>query len=136
MTFSKDKRAIVSITTFIVLVSALLSLVMLSFYLYQNASEEAVSINQEKQLYNSLSDFREAIIQLNSNPNSTLEYRWVDGFNAKIEARDHKLYAQKEFTEVEISMLGLHFCRDYNFTTYSEAEFVVDEGCITMISSS
>jgi hypothetical protein len=132
-----DKRAVVSITTFSLMLMILLTLFTASYF-YSEISKDKVLVEYKKEeLLNSMLLFRSEMLNLVTKINSTSNYQnTFDNADTKLTLSSGSISAkgivENILVNYEISSLGLVFCSNYEFVPAQGAIFSFDGYCIRM----
>lgn len=133
-----NKLGFVSLTTFSVIILLLTSLVLFSIQ-YNNYTEESSSkLNSEKELLNSMFNFRSQLIEIISNSNTNLTYMSkLDSGDITLEIKNNILigtYSGPSYYVILSEPSLLIFCSNFKFQPIVKTTFNYNGSCISKIS--
>ena len=133
----QNKRAIVGLTTYSLLILIFILILTGSYYFSDKYKTQDKETNAKLEIFNSLSSLRTSLIDLTSNINSSLIYENIydldsiiiylnnNSINGKIE--DNNIYVTGN-----ISSMGLIFCSNYSLSPISKNNFYFNGSCISL----
>lgn len=136
--FLKNKKTIVSLNVFVLLILLYLGIFLSSYYLYYNYKLSSESSFKQKECFNSAVSFRSQAIQVLRYPNSTLLYKnFYNSDSLIITIKTDTITAKKAIrtqdTSINISTLGMVFCSNYNFSEINNVNMNYNGSCINLI---
>lgn len=133
-----NKIGFVSLTTFSVVILLLTSLVLFSIQYNNYAEESSNKLNSERELLNSIFNFRSQIVEITSNINTNLTYvSKLDSGNIQLELKDDIIigtYIESDYYVILSEPSLLNFCSDFEFHTIEKTTFNYNGSCINKIS--
>ncbi len=134
-----NKRGVVSITTFSLVILLAFSIYLFSsWYYYSYKTDYVVEIKKEE-LLNSVSTYRSDMLNLVLNQGSNLTYENnLDSLETTIYLDNMTITGKQvynnDYIVVNISTLGFQFCSNYSFYPRVATVFEYDGTCVSKVS--
>lgn len=135
--FLKQKKAIVSLNTYALLLLLYLAVFLVSYSFFYDSKQDSIISLNERECLNSALSFRSTIIDTIKYPNSTLIY--INNYksdNIKFNITNNTISARQELdsglAEINISSLGISFCSDYSFTESQNTLITYNGSCVSI----
>jgi len=129
----KQKKAIVSLSTYVIMLSVLILILIFSFGFYQTSKNQILEIKTQEQVLNSILSFRNNILEI-SNINTNLTYQsTLDSPNIKLKIINNTIIGELItnkliITQTESSLTN--FCSDFEFYPTIKTQFYNNGTCI------
>jgi len=133
----KQKKAIVSLSTYTIMLSVLILILIFSFGFYETSKTQILEINTQEQVLNSVLSFRSNILE-SLNENTTLTYQsTLDSPNIKLKIINNKIigeiiFKENKITQTESSLTN--FCSDFEFYPTAITNFYFNGTCIKKLN--
>lgn len=134
---SKNKKAIVTLTMFSMIIISVLFILLFSYYFYDYVKENGINSQKEQEVLNSLTSFRAEILNLIPYNNSNMTYsNSLDPLDIQIYASGTSLIGTgdtgKLLVSREITTLGFNFCSNYTITPHLNTTLIHNSSCISV----
>ena len=134
---SKQKKAVVSLNTYALLLLLYLAIFLVSYSFYYDSKQESLISLKEKECLNSALSFRYTILDTIKYPNSTLIYvNNYESDNIKFNLTNNTISVRQELdaglAEINVSSLGISFCSDYSFTESQNIVITYNGTCVSI----
>lgn len=131
-----NKRAIVGLTTFSLLILIFISIFIGSFYFASKFKTNAEELNSKVELENSLYSLRSSLLELTFKDNSSENYSNKFDSNDVIIEIDNSTMSGiisygNVYIEENISSMGIEFCSNYNISPTFNSDFFFNGSCIS-----
>ena len=135
--FSKQKKGIVSLNTYALILLVYLAVFLVSYSFYYDSKQDSLIGIKQKECLNSALSFRSTIIDTIKYPNSSLIYvNNYESDNIKFNITNNTISVRQELdtgiAEINVSSLGISFCSDYSFTESQNILIAYNGSCVSI----
>ena len=134
-----NKRGVVSIATFSLIILILLIVLGFSYDYYDDSKLETHKILKEQELIYSLGSFRAELLSIVAYENSNLTYMSnLDSQEISIMLTNNSITGEQickgQLVTTNISSLGIDFCNDYTFYPSGSTNFLFNGSCVSIVT--
>lgn len=135
MVCQNRRKAIVSLTTFALILMVLISLFTVSYFYSENSKSKVLAQYKKEELLNAELLFRSEMLNLVTKVNSTSNYKDVFvGTDVRFSVSSNSISGVGRVNNIlvnyDISTLGIVFCSSYEFVPAESTLFFFDGYCI------
>ena len=135
--YRRNNKGVVSITAFSLIVLLMFSIFSFTYWFYYDSKFEFEVQIKKQETQNSLNSFRNEVLSLLNERNSTIEYLNIfDSEEITIYLNNKTIIGTQiygnEFIEVNITSLGIEFCNNYSFSPRLSTSFNFNGSCLLM----
>jgi len=137
LTFLKQKKAIVSLNTYALLLLVYLAIFLASYSFFYDSKLDSLTELKQKECLNSALSFRSNLIDAIKYPNSTLIYvNNYESDNIEFNITNNTISVKQELdsglAEKNISSFGISFCSNYSFTESQNIVISYNGSCVSI----
>lgn len=134
-----NKKGIVSISLFSLIVFILFGLLVSSYFYYEQKQDEILIAHKKIELSNSLNSFKSNLIEISYKTDSYINYsNELDSTEIFFEVEDSTIIAKRIYKEeyiiIQSSLYGILFCDTYKIYPADFSRFYYDGNCIEVLN--